>query len=357
MIIKSITAPADWERFIAAQPHTLFVQSIHYGEFYESMGEQSWLFGVYKNDNDALVSDTLLGDALIGGALVVSVHARRGNFLYIPYGPVLDQSLTPAEVAAAEKALFETIKKMARTNKYHFLRVSPFISNDTATRARYQAAGFRAAPIHALAEYTWLLDIRADEPTLLANMEKNHRNLIRRCEREGVRIDISATPEAVADFNRLHDTTASRHKFHRFSAEYITKEFQAFATQNQAVVIRAYLPDGTLDSAGIFMYYGSMGAYRHGASLVSDKKIPSSYLLQWEAIREAKRRGMMWYNFWGIAPDSAPAHHPFRGITHFKKGFGGSPLELLNCQDLPLSPRYWLNWLIEKTRSVKRGFK
>ena len=235
--------------------------------------------------------------------------------------------------------------------------MSPFIDNDDTTKNRYESAGFRSAPIHALAEYTWLLDIRGEEETLLADMEKNHRHLIRRCEREGVRVDFSTSTEAVADFNRLHDRTASRHNFHRFSADYITKEFQAFAFENHAVVGRAYLSDGTLDSAGIFMYYGTMGAYRHGASLMTDKKISTSYLLQWEAIREAKRRGMVWYNFWGIAPDSASAHHPFRGITHFKKGFGGLPKELLHCQDLPLSLWYWLNWIIEKFRSLRRGFK
>ncbi|GAI33015.1 unnamed protein product, partial [marine sediment metagenome] len=28
---------------------------------------------------------------------------------------------------------------------------------------------------------------------------------------------------------------------------------------------------------------------------------PASYLLQWEAIKEAKNRGCKLYNFWGIA--------------------------------------------------------
>ena len=72
--------------------------------------------------------------------------------------------------------------------------------------------------------------------------------------------------------------------------------------------------------------------------------------------KEAKKRGMKWYNFWGIAPDDAPASHPFKGITHFKKGFGGEEKQLLHCQDMPLSWKYWINWFIETVRSKKRGF-
>ena len=77
----------------------------------------------------------------------------------------------------------------------------------------------------------------------------------------------------------------------------------------------------------------------------------------WESIKEAKNRGMKYYNFWGIAPDKARKNHPFYGITHFKKGFGGYKKELLPAQDLPVSVKYWFNWVIETFRSIKRGFK
>ena len=137
----------------------------------------------------------------------------------------------------------------------------------------------------------------------------------------------------------------------------MTKEFQSFAQQNQTLVLNAYLEDKRLDSSAIIMYYGNTAAYRHGASVGLDKKVPTSYLLQWEAIKEAKKRGIKYYNFWGIAPDNAPKSHPFKGITHFKKGFGGEQKNLLHCQDLPISSKYWLNWIVETVRSINRGFK
>ncbi len=122
------------------------------------------------------------------------------------------------------------------------------------------------------------------------------------------------------------------------------------------MLLLGYLPDGTLDSGAVIMSYGTMACYRHGASLGLDKRVPTSYLVQWRAIQEAKRRGCHWYNLWGVAPEGSSKKHPFFGITHFKKGFGGVQKDLLHCQDLPLRPGYWVNWTIETIRRMKRGF-
>lgn len=345
MHIAPVSDLDQWENFIKQQPFSLFTQSAHYADFHRSMGEEGWIWGVF-NDHEEL----------IGGTLIISVHARRGSFLFVPYGPVWSPTLDLATQTEAALALFQKAKTYGQANNYHFIRVSPFAPDSAEIQARYRKLGFRPAPMHMLAEHTWLLDLQPTEDELLANMEKNHRNLIRRCQKEGVTVTFSSDATAVADFNRLHDITAARHKFHRFSANYIKQEFDAFAPSQQAVIGRAYLADGTLDSAAVFMYYGTMSAYRHGASLMTDKKIPTSYLLQWEAIRLARTQGMHWHNFWGIAPDNASAKHPFFGITHFKKGFGGQPHSLLHCQDKPLSWWYWPNWIIETARSIKRGF-
>lgn len=338
-------APIDartWESFLLAQPYTLFVQSYRYGEFYQSIGEQYWIFGVFE------------GDALIGGSLALTTHAKRGAFLYVPYGPVF---ATEAGRARGFSAWREALTDLAKKERLHFLRVSPFWDDDEKTKRLFQENGFQSAPMHALAETTWLLDLRVPEDALLAAMNKNHRNLIRRCEREGVLTRFSCAKDALDRFHAMHDATAARHRFHRFSREYIEQEFTAFAPDDMAFIAEAYLPDGSLDSSAVTLRYGTMACYRHGASYGKEKKLPTSYLLQWEIIREAKRRGCVWYNFWGIAPLDARPTHPFAGITHFKKGFGGAWKNLLHCQDLPIAKGvYRMNWLIETLRRYRRGF-
>lgn len=342
MLVKEIKNRDEWEKFLQNQTNTLFVQSWNYGEFYKSMGENFWVCGVYDNN-----------DKLIGGSLVVSTHAKRGNFLYLPYGPILP----PVQEREVFSALMDFIKKIAKDkNEYDFIKVSPFIEDTENNRKMFSEYGFKNAPLHILAETTWLLDLSKSEDELLQAMNKNHRNLINRCLREGIKIEKTQNRESIGNFLKLYDITAQRHKFHKFSEKYVTAEFSAFAQNNQAMILSAQLPNSTLDSAAVIMYYGNMAAYRHGASLNTDKKLPTSYLIQWEAIKEAKARGIKLYNFWGIAPENAPKTHPFWGITHFKKGFGGFQKDLLHCQDLPLKPRYYFNWAVELIRKIKRGF-
>ncbi len=340
MEIKEIKNKEEWEKFVLAQSFTLFVQSSKYGEFYEKMGEKFWIFGLYENN------------VLIGGSLVVSVHARRGNFLFIPYGPIMN-----VQMENNLKNFIDFIKDFAKRNKYDFVRISPFLDDNEINRNIFKQAGLRPAPIHILAETTWILKLDKSEEEILADMNKNHRNLIRRCEKEGVIIEQINNKEAVDEFNHLHDVTAKRHNFHRFSSEYIKNEFLSFSDSDQTCVFHAYLSDKNLDSSAIIIMYGNMAAYRHGASLNLVRQVPTSYLLQWQVIKEAKKRGLKYYNFWGIAPENAPDTHPFKGITHFKKGFGGFQKDLLPCHDLPITWCYKINWLIEILRSKKRGFK
>lgn len=330
---------SEWEQFVQKQLYTLFVQSNRYGDFYTATGESSWIFGIYENGQ------------LIGGSLVVSTHARRGNFLYLPYGPILPLGREGESLSA----FVSVVSVFAQEKKYAFLRMSPFLHETEATKALFKNLGFRSAPMHILAETTWLLDISKSEEEILSAMNKNHRNLIRRCEREGVKVVHSTDTDGLKDLNALLDHTGKKHGFVRFSKQYLEKEFNAFAP-DMVEIFRAYLPTGELDAAAEFMFFGTMACYRHSASLNLNHKLPTSYLIQWEAIKEAKRRGMMWYNFWGIAPPTAGREHPFHGITHFKTGFGGEQMDLLHCHDLPLSFSYWINWVVETFRRVKRGF-
>lgn len=333
----------EWEDFVCSAKYALFVQSRRYGEFYKAIGESYWIVGVYDEKE------------LVGGAMALSTRAKRGHFLYIPYGPIIKHGQeNNIGIILNEIILFLT--KLAKNEKFNFIRVSPFWDSTNDNMSIMREIGFRDAPMHALAETTWILPLNQEEKELISAMNKNHRNLIHRCEKDGVKVTFSNGKDAVGRFNDLHDITAKRHKFHRFSRNYIEKEFEAFAVDGMALVGESYLPDGTLDASAIIIFYGNMACYRHGASLGYDKRTPTSYLLQWRIIMEAKRRNMQFYNFWGIAPENAKRSHPFYGITHFKKGFGGIQKNLIHCQDKAVSFWYLQTWIVENLRRIKRGF-
>jgi lipid II:glycine glycyltransferase (peptidoglycan interpeptide bridge formation enzyme) len=98
------------------------------------------------------------------------------------------------------------------------------------------------------------------------------------------------------------------------------------------------------------IFYGQEAVYHYGASTDAGREYPGAYLLQWEAICEAKRRGCVRYNFWGVVPVEKKSHR-FWGVSVFKRGFGGHEVQYLPAHDLIVQPlQYTLNAFVETLR-------
>jgi len=342
--IKPIKHTSEWETLVRNARFSPMTQSNMYGQFYNSIKESFFIVGAYNSQNK-----------LVGGSLVLTVHAKRGSHLFLPYGPIITKDTNYAD---ALNQLVNFLSRYAKKHNYAFIRVCPFVEQEDKNAHFFENTHiFNNAPIHALAETTVILDIQNNPDDILARMNKNHRNLIRRCEREGVKISMHTDHTHLQEFHKLHDITAKRHKFVRFSNDYVEKEFTAFEKKQEAVVWYSHLPDGRLDASAVVYYHGNTASYRHGASLGLNRKIPTPYLIQWYAILEARKRRMSHYNFWGIAPDNAHKNHPFQGITHFKKGFGGTIHNLVPTKDIVIhKTKYRITYLIETLRKKKRRF-
>jgi lipid II:glycine glycyltransferase (peptidoglycan interpeptide bridge formation enzyme) len=187
----------------------------------------------------------------------------------------------------------------------------------------------------------------------MREMKKNHRNLIRRAIKDGVTILESDSEESLKDFYDIHMETVQRHGFIPFSFEYIKQELGSFKADNQIMIFNAKYQEKIISSA-IVVFYADEAFYHHGASSSEYSKVPSSYLALWAAIQSAKRRNLSKFNFYGIV-DNNPKH-PWYGLSQFKKGFGGYESNLMHCQDLPLTWKYGVTYLIEIIRKIKRGY-
>jgi lipid II:glycine glycyltransferase (peptidoglycan interpeptide bridge formation enzyme) len=232
-----------------------------------------------------------------------------------------------------------------------FIRMNPQIDNSEATHAWARALGLIPAAIHHMdGEYCWVLDIKDPEESLLSSMRKTTRYEIRKAQKEGVEVFATTNPAYLSEFFDLYEQTSKRHGFVRHTG--IKEEFEVFAKKQQAVLYIGRHNKQTV-SAAIVLYFGNQAIYHHGASIHSP--VPVSTLVQWQAILDAKKRGVSLYNFWGIAPDNSPKH-PWRGLTLFKKGFGGRDIEYFHAHDLPLTWKYWVARGVEMVRKLKKGY-
>lgn len=340
MQIKEITSRDIWENFLRECPEKTFLQSWSWGEFQKSSGNKIWRLGVFERNE------------LAAAALLIKVKAKRGTFLFLPHGPAVKTQLLRPKIL---EVLVAEFKKIAKEERAAFIRISPIWERNEENIRMFKDLGFRGAPLHMHAELTWELDIRLPEEKILSGMRKTTRYLIRQAEKNpDIEIVKSKDISDLGTFNRIYQETVFRHHFVPFSMDYLQKQFQALSSSNEILIFLGKYKEKVTSSA-VVVYWQNCAFYHHGASLSEYNKWSVSYLLQWEAIKEAKKRGCEFYNFWGIAPNDRK-NHPWAGLTLFKQGFGGYKKEYVKNQDLPLSLVYWLTYLLEMVRRFKRGF-
>ncbi len=327
----------DWDAFLTKRKPQTFLQSWNWGDFNKSLGDKIFRLGIYEEGK------------LKGVALTIKIKAKRGSFLFIPDGPLLEDG----DDIHGLIHLFQFLSNLAKHERCSFLRISPPNLKTTAYEEIFKDLGFRRAPTHMHSELNWILDITPSEEQLLKEMRKTTRYSINKAEKDGVIIETSNKVEDVKIFNSIYKATVLRQDFTPFSLKYLENEFATFSRTNNALLFFAKYNNEVISTAIIIFENG--GAFYHqGASILKYPKIPASYLLQWEVIKEAKRRGYTFYNFWGIAPEGKPKH-PWAGLSLFKKGFGGYQEEYVPAMDLKLNSRYWLTYWIEKARKTYRG--
>jgi lipid II:glycine glycyltransferase (peptidoglycan interpeptide bridge formation enzyme) len=261
---------------------------------------QSWLWGDF---HEALKKKVFrIGiyrdDVLIGLMLLVREVTRRATYLTVPGGPIL-------------------------------------------------------APMHLHAELTSQLSIVPTEDELLKGMRKQTRAEIRKGKTEGIVVESSTDSKDIEAFYEIQCETARRQGFVPFTYTFLHEQFKIFAKAGHAVLYTAKLGEEVLAYAFI-IFYNKEAAYHYGASTDAGRKHPGAYMIQWEAICEAKRRGMTTYNFWGVAKTEDKKHR-FYPISIFKRGFGGVDFAYLHARDLVIKPLpYGINFIIEYTRKLYR---
>lgn len=338
-LVKDITSESEWEGFVQEQRPPTFLQSWAWGEHYKTLGSPVLRFGVYQ------------ANTLVATALVLGVEARRGKYLLCPHGPIFK---TAADAIAILPVLDEYITRQARQLGYDFIRIcSLFPAALEVGRQTFQRLGYRNAPIHMHPELSWILDVTPSEEDLLARMRKTTRYLIKKGEKEGVKVVLADSPEALSDFWPVYEATVQRQKFTPFDRKYLESEFKLFAKQGKAILATAHFQNEIV-AAAIIIFYGNSAFYHHSGSVPKFTQINPAYLLQWRIIQEAKKRGLNYYNFWGISDPSRP-NHPWAGLSLFKKGFGGFAEEYLRAQDKPLTAKYYVSYFVETLRRIRRG--
>ena len=316
-------SPTDWDNYLA-KTGGHFLQSWDWGEFQHRLGNKVWRL---------LVEDNSL---IVGQILVIKLSLGFGqSILYSPRGRLINKHLSLPAAQAVTALLLAEIKKIALDEKVVLFRIDPpVLATDITTDRFYLTSGFVKNPKAVQPQHSLILDLRPDPEALLAAMKPKTRYNIHVAEKHGVTATKSDHPYDLDKFLELNRTTSGRQGFAAHSEQYYRTQFDTLHPTGQQELWVARHQDKVV-AAIIITYFGHTATYVHGASDHTQRDLMAPYLLQFAAIQDARRRGLQFYDFWGIHPNP---QHAWAGFTRFKRGFGGTEVEYIGTFELPINP-------------------
>ncbi len=304
----------SWEENLKDCPE--FLQSWSWGEFQKKMGVKIWRLNAANNLQ----------------ALVLKKNLPMGkSYLYIPRGPYIKDLDVFLEAPEIIGEFLEKIKKIARQEKAVFLKIEPLDNNQKLADFFNQRGFVKSDKVQPVK--TRLIDLSLSEEKILASMEHDTRYAIRAAQKRGVEIVKDIDTDALYD---LLQETSARQKIKIYSREYFQYLFSGQGDIKVEIFL-AGLEEKPIAGA-LILFYHKRAVYLYAAYKSGYGKFNAPSFILWEAIKEAKKRGADYFDFWGVDEDN----ENWAGLTAFKKSFGGKEYVYPGARDYVLDGKFYL---------------
>jgi lipid II:glycine glycyltransferase (peptidoglycan interpeptide bridge formation enzyme) len=348
-VLKSLT-PAGLS---LCEGSSSFLQSALWGDFKARFGWRALAFDAEWLPAPAQAVPVRRPLLVLWRALVPGI-----SFAYVPWGPELPPEEGAGDTGAGQSEeredssglRFAVLEELAAALRPGLPKDTAFIRFDPpwyseampAVRSvRRAGKKFSRAAADVQPPDTVLVDLTKPEEELLAAMKNKWRYNIGLAEKKGVAVrqaDKAHIQQELECYYRLYRETAARDGISIHGPDYYRTLFE-LAEQNGGADVRLYLAshEGE-DIAGIVtLFRKDEGVYLYGASANHKRNLMAPYALQWEAMRDAKASGCLFYDMFGIPPGEDP-DHPMAGLYRFKTGFGGSIIHRPGSWDYDCRP-------------------
>lgn len=181
-----------------------------------------------------------------------------------------------------------------------------------------------------LTPYNRIIDLAPSEDEIFDQMREKGRYHIKLAIKRGVTIKaVDPTRENLDIWMWLLEQTVARDGFSGNSRSYYEVFLTEVSRQYGNGLYFGYAENERVVTAGIFVFTPERAIYYYGASSSDpeDRKKMGSYLLQWCAIQDAKKKGSQYYDFLWVADPNNPHDH-LKGVSDFKEKFWGYRVQL-----------------------------
>jgi lipid II:glycine glycyltransferase (peptidoglycan interpeptide bridge formation enzyme) len=263
---------------------------------------------------------------------------ERGKFtkrLYCPYGPT-------AENAVVLQNALDNLKDEAKQRKLDFVRVEPIVDGEDGVIAELSTLGYRKGQ-HVQPEDTALVDVDLEtDDEIAAKTHKRIRSHWRKCLREGLVIRQSNDPQDVEIFlDMIHDVSNRTHMSPHEDDYFRLMAKVLFPRGCAGMLIGSFTETseyGKSENAASLIYFKNKSTvyYAHAGSYTKYRKLSPATAVLLELLFFARTDGCKTVDMYGIAPENAPADHPWNGFTEFKIRYGAKRKHYLGTWEKPV---------------------
>jgi lipid II:glycine glycyltransferase (peptidoglycan interpeptide bridge formation enzyme) len=183
-------------------------------------------------------------------------------------------------------------------------------------------------------------------------MHPKTRYNISLAERKGVEIKFLSANDLSLVWP-IFKETAERDSFRLHPKKHYENLLNLSSEELKIFLVGAF-HEGDLLATNLMVDYQGTRTYLHGASSNKNRNLMAPYLLHWALLKDAREKGLKFYDWWGITSNNDPGD-PWAGITRFKKGFSGETVNRPGTFDYVLRPTKYLiyNFLRKIIRRVR----
>lgn len=314
---------------------TDFLQSDLWRKFQENVGRKTHL--IQNEDFSASIIEHIL--------------PMVGKYFYVPRGPIFSRITNhESRVKEGMQEIIELVKK----ENTGWIRIEPHDQEALEFIKKNIEAKIVKAPHDMQPKEIFAIELMKTTENLLAEMKPKTRYNIGLAQKKGVKIltnnDEAETREYFEAFWKISQEMAQRQGITTHPKVYYQKMLETFPAETLKIYVAIY--DGKIIAANLVVFFEKTAIYLHGASSNDYRNVMAPFLLQWQAILDAKVQGCQTYDFGGIKTEG---DSNWSGITNFKLGFSTKtkPMVFPGSWDIIVNSRkYWMYRVMQCAKAL-----
>ena len=264
-----------------------------------------------------------------------------GKYLYAPRGPVFKidakSEFDSDSESNSERLGMTSVINLAKKENAGWVRVDPENNQALELIKNNASLPIKKAPHDMQPKEILVMDISKTEEELLDNMKSKTRYNIKLAEKKGVVVKIISNDKFpmtnqiqnpndkdkeyyIDKFIELVNLTAERKGIEFHPENYYRKMIEIIPEEILKLYVAEY--KNKIIAANLMIFFGDTATYLHGATDDEYRNVMAPYLLQWQAIKDAKEVGCLRYDFGGVK--SISPHPAFQAtLSRWERGLGG----------------------------------